>query len=94
MTIDDIIDAVAIEYYTSRSAIFSKIKAHQVTDARHTIAYIAVNHLGMYLKDISKALQMSVSATSSGLKSINALIETENYYRLKIERIRKRLNID
>lgn len=90
-TLDKIIDAVVAEYHTSRNAILSDIRTRQVSDARHTIMYLALTYLTMKQKHIAKALGKSISAVSNGITSINNAITTEESFRLKMNRIYKRL---
>ena len=92
-TLDKIIDAVAAEFYTTRTAIYSRCRTRQVADARHTVIYLAIHYTTMLSRDIALELDRSLSSVSHAITSIENRLETDQSFRLKMNRIYKRLKI-
>ena len=92
-TLDKIIDAVTAEFYTTRDAIYSRCRTRQVSDARHTVIYLAIHYTTMLSGDIAQELDRSLSSVSHAITSIENRLETDQSFRLKMNRIYKRLKI-
>ena len=92
-TLDRIIDAVAAEFYTTRGAIYSRCRTQQIADARHTVIYLAIHYTIMSSGDIALELDRSLSSVSHAMTSIENKFETDQSFRMKINRIYKRLKI-